>query len=241
MFFIAEGHGEARVGSERTAISAGDVVYVPPFTHHAFANTSAQDDLRYVSVWWEDGPLLRRTHEDWTGAGVRTTASTVLLTATPPTVNGPLHLGHISGPYLAADVCRRSLTMRHHTVISVSGSDENQSYVVTKARQKGWTPRATADHFGDEVERGLAALDVRPQVFARPSTSPYHSRFCQDFLARLYADGKLRAPDLQRPFTATRATATCSRRTSRVCAPTAATPRTGRPARTVRGRTTAST
>ena len=81
--------------------------------------------------------------------------------------------------------------MRGREAFYVSGSDENRSYVVTKARKKGWTPRSTAELFGDEVERGLAALENQPRVLARPSTSPYHTRFCQEFFARLHADGKL--------------------------------------------------
>lgn len=191
LFVIAEGVGEARVGRESRAIAAGDAVYVPPFAEHAFTNTSTDDELRYLSVWWEDGPLVRQTEDQWNVADEERPATKVLVTATPPTVNGELHLGHISGPYLAADICRRYLTLRGRDVLYVSGSDENQSYVVTKARQKGWTPRATADHFGDRVEEAFAALDIRPQVFARPSTSPYHTRLCQEFFARLFTIGKL--------------------------------------------------
>ena len=191
LFLIAEGDGEARIGAERRPVKTGDAVYVPPFTQHAFANTSTLEPLRYVSLWWEDGPLTRRAEQDGQVDEQGAFPHRVLLTATPPTVNGPLHLGHISGPYLAADVCRRYLTLRGRDAHYVSGSDENQSYVVTKARQKGWSPQATAERFGDEVEQGLAALSIQPQVFARPTTSPHHTRFCQEFFARLYADGKL--------------------------------------------------
>jgi methionyl-tRNA synthetase len=146
--------------------------------------------LRYASLWWEDGPLLRRTEAGRPGEDVPHRRR-VLITATPPTVNGPLHLGHISGPYLAADICRRYLALRGNDVRFVTGSDENQSYVVTKARERRWTPAATARVFGDQVERGLALLGIQPQVFARPSTSPHHVRFCQEFFARLHATGKL--------------------------------------------------
>jgi methionyl-tRNA synthetase len=81
--------------------------------------------------------------------------------------------------------------MRGREAIYLSGSDENQSYVVTKARQKGWTPRDTADRFADRVEAAFAALAIEPTVFARPASSRYHTRFCQEFFARLLANGKI--------------------------------------------------
>ena len=65
MFFVAEGDGVAHVGSESRTIIGGDAAYVLLFAEHAFANTSVKEALRYVSVWWEDGPLVRRSEEEW--------------------------------------------------------------------------------------------------------------------------------------------------------------------------------
>lgn len=191
IFFVVQGRGLARVGPETRPVAAGDSVYVPPFVEHSFVNTADGQVLRYVSLWWEDGPVLRRVADRPEAADQASAPRRTLITATPPTVNGELHLGHISGPYLAADICRRYLAMREHPVLFVTGSDENQSYVVTKARQKGWTPRQTADQFGDDVQRSLAVLDIEPDVFARPSTSPDHTRLCREFFERLYAAGRL--------------------------------------------------
>lgn len=185
MFFVVEGRGIAAVNGDRREITAGDAVFVPPFSSHSVSNPAAGGALRCLAVWWQDPALLAAAG----GAPEPSRGPRVLLTATPPTVNGELHLGHISGPYLAADVCRRYLRMRGRDVFYVSGSDENQSYVVIKAGQKGWTPVETAERFGDRIEDALRSLDAVPDLWARPSTSPHHARFCQEFFARLHAAG----------------------------------------------------
>ena len=64
---------------------------------------------------------------------------TVLITP-PPTPNGPLHLGHLSGPYVAGDVAVRAARARGESVLSVSGLDVHQNYVLTAAEREGRTP-----------------------------------------------------------------------------------------------------
>jgi len=191
VFFILSGQGEVEVDGLRHDLRSGDAVYLEPFESHALRNGSPDSDLRFLSVWWEDRALLERSERRGDSETDGRSPSRVLVTATPPTVNGGLHLGHISGPYLAADVYRRYLRMRGCDAYYVTGSDENQSYVVTKAAQRGWTPEETAARFGDEVARALGALRIEPDVFARPSTSPHHERLCREFFSRLYANGAL--------------------------------------------------
>ncbi|MEZ5839496.1 MAG: class I tRNA ligase family protein, partial [Hyphomicrobiales bacterium] len=58
--------------------------------------------------------------------------SRYIVTITPPTPNGDLHLGHLSGPFLGADVCRRALAGAGHDVLFVSYADDYQSYVPRK-------------------------------------------------------------------------------------------------------------
>lgn len=66
-----------------------------------------------------------------------------IVTVTPPTPNGDLHLGHLSGPFLAADICRRSLMAKGHEVIMVCYSDDYQSYLPRKAEALN---RSAADY-----------------------------------------------------------------------------------------------
>jgi methionyl-tRNA synthetase len=115
----------------------------------------------------------------------------VLITATPPTSNGDLHLGHLSGPYLAADVYKRCCRLRGREAFLVTGGDDNQSYVATKAEQLGATPSAVADRFDDAIVETLRRARIEVDVYVRPLHSPRHARFVADFVKRLHAGGKL--------------------------------------------------
>lgn len=75
----------------------------------------------------------------------------LLVTATPPTPNGDLHLGHLAGPYLAADVLKRHLARTGHSVTYLFGIDDHQSYTQTCAIRRGQPPAQVAAHFGGRI------------------------------------------------------------------------------------------
>jgi len=114
-----------------------------------------------------------------------------LITATPPTPNGDLHVGHLSGPYLAADVFKRYCRLAGREAFFITGGDDNQSYVATKAEQLGSTPPAVAARFDDEIVETLRRARIETDVYVRPLSSPRHARFVADFVRRLHAAGKL--------------------------------------------------
>src|SRR6185312_4826581 len=87
----------------------------------------------------------------------------VLITP-PPTPNGPLHLGHLSGPYVAGDVTVRAARTRGESVLSVSGLDVHQNYVVTAAEQEGRTPAEVIEDYGAARIRSAFALAVPARV-----------------------------------------------------------------------------
>jgi methionyl-tRNA synthetase len=115
----------------------------------------------------------------------------VLITATPPTPNGDLHVGHLSGPYLAADVYKRWCRLAGREAFFITGGDDNQSYVATKAEQLRTTPGAVAERFDDAIVETLRRARIEADVYVRPLSSPRHARFVADFVARLHAGGKL--------------------------------------------------
>ena len=91
-----------------------------------------------------------------------------IITATPPTPNGDLHVGHLSGPYLAADVHARFLRARGHDVAYVSSSDDNQSYVVTTAHRLGMEPKALAAQQAERIRETLAMASIAIDAFTVP-------------------------------------------------------------------------
>jgi len=92
----------------------------------------------------------------------------VLITP-PPTPNGPLHLGHLSGPYVAGDVALRAARARGESVLSVSGLDVHQNYVVTAAEQEGRTPAEVIEDYGARIRSAFALAGVEYDLFLDPA------------------------------------------------------------------------
>jgi methionyl-tRNA synthetase len=116
----------------------------------------------------------------------------VLVTATPPTPNGALHLGHLSGPYLSADIYRRFLELSAVDCMYVSGSDDHQSYTQAKGIQLGWSPERVADHFAGQITEALDRAAIRLDAFIRPRAFARHIPFVQGFFLKLFREDKLR-------------------------------------------------
>jgi methionyl-tRNA synthetase len=115
----------------------------------------------------------------------------LFVTATPPTPNGDLHLGHFSGPYLAADVFARHQRQLRDGVVIATGIDDNQSYTDLRAGRDGVTAPETAEYFGDRIEQAWRTLGVRWDVVSRPRRSAYHRPLVEQFVTTLYATGQL--------------------------------------------------
>lgn len=119
-----------------------------------------------------------------------------LVMATPPTPNGDLHIGHLSGPYLRADIHTRYLKMRGIETYYFSGMDDHQSYVPLKAAQIGLSASQTADQFGDMMTKTLQAARIDTDLLVRPRKSPYHIKLVQKFFEKLYSEGRFVAKEV---------------------------------------------
>lgn len=91
-----------------------------------------------------------------------------VVTITPPTPNGDLHIGHIAGPFLGADVFTRVQRQRGHDCVLVSYSDDYQSYMLRKGLELGVDPVELAARNSDRIEASLAAINIRPDNWMRP-------------------------------------------------------------------------
>src|SRR3954447_26069092 len=81
-----------------------------------------------------------------------------IVVAATPTSNGDLHVGHLAGPYLAADILARHLRATGRPVIFTTCADPNQSYIVTVAHRKGVSPGDLCDSSIAQIARSLEAL-----------------------------------------------------------------------------------
>ncbi|HEU0090077.1 MAG TPA: class I tRNA ligase family protein [Pseudonocardiaceae bacterium] len=124
----------------------------------------------------------------------------VFVTASPPTPNGDLHLGHLSGPYLGADVLARYQRLRGAQARYVVGTDDHQSYVPLKAVQDGSTPAAVAADYGDTIEHTLDAAMIELDHYVRPLRSPHHTWCAQETVRQLYHSAVLLEREAPAPY-----------------------------------------
>src|SRR2546430_308150 len=92
----------------------------------------------------------------------------LVVVAPPPTPNGDLHVGHLAGPYLSADVFTRFERLRGRAVVSAISTDENQTYVVTTAERLGRSARELAAQSHADVRRTLECAGIEFDVVGRP-------------------------------------------------------------------------
>jgi methionyl-tRNA synthetase len=122
----------------------------------------------------------------------------VVIIGPPPTPNGDLHVGHIAGPYMAADVHARYLRAAGRRVLYVTGTDDSQTYVVASAAKLGTTPEALAERCSRDIQLTLEAMGIAVDGFA-PFDEGYRASVL-DFTTRLHAAGKLRLRTVLLPY-----------------------------------------
>jgi methionyl-tRNA synthetase len=115
-----------------------------------------------------------------------------VVTASPPNPNGDMHLGHLSGPFLGADVQARFLKNEGHQVTHVSYIDEHSCYVTRRARELGADAYETAHLLGARIEQTLALANMAPDFCGRPHRDGWHDDTIQHYFRRLWDEGKLR-------------------------------------------------
>ena len=112
------------------------------------------------------------------------------VTAALPYANGPLHLGHVAGVYLPADIFVRFLRMNNHDVAFICGSDEHGAAITLRAKKEGISPQEIVDKYNKQIGKSFRDFDISFDIFHRTS-SPIHHETAQDFFKVLHAKGKL--------------------------------------------------
>ncbi len=120
----------------------------------------------------------------------------VIVTAGMPYANGPLHLGHLAGVYVPADVYARWMRMwiGDENVLFVNGNDDHGSTSEVAAVKAGIPIREFIDSIHEKQMQTLKNYSMQPDVFtgtSRPETYPLHEKMSQDFLRRLFKNGML--------------------------------------------------
>lgn len=111
------------------------------------------------------------------------------VTAALPYANGPLHLGHIAGVYLPADIFVRFLRMNNHDVAFICGSDEHGAAITLRAKKEGITPQEIVDKYNGIIGTAFKDFNIAFDIFHRTSAEIHH-KTSQDFFLKLYEKGK---------------------------------------------------
>lgn len=111
-----------------------------------------------------------------------------LVTSALPYANGPLHIGHLAGAYLPADIFVRYLRLMAKDVVFVCGSDEHGAAITVKARKEHTTPQAIVDTYHVMLRDTFQKIGISFDIYHRTS-APIHHQTSQDFFRKLYENG----------------------------------------------------
>ena len=112
-----------------------------------------------------------------------------LITAALPYANGPLHIGHLAGAYLPADIYVRFLRLNGKEVLFVCGSDEHGAAITMKAAKEGKTPQEIIDKYHASFEDTFRKLGISFDIYHRTSSAIHHET-SQEFFKTLWQKGE---------------------------------------------------
>lgn len=111
------------------------------------------------------------------------------ITSALPYANGPIHIGHLAGVYVPADIYARYLRMNDKDVLFIGGSDEHGVPITIKARQLGVTPQDIVDKYHDIIKKSFEDFGISFDVYSRTS-APVHHDTASEFFKELYQNDK---------------------------------------------------
>lgn len=111
------------------------------------------------------------------------------VTAALPYANGPVHIGHLAGVYVPADIYVRYLRLKGRQVAFIGGSDEHGVPVTIRARKEGITVQQVVDRYHELIKDSFRRFGISFDIYSR-TTSPTHHKLASDFFRKLYDEGK---------------------------------------------------
>ncbi|MCQ2083419.1 MAG: methionine--tRNA ligase [Bacteroidaceae bacterium] len=112
-----------------------------------------------------------------------------LVTSALPYANGPLHIGHLAGAYVPADIYVRYQRLMGKDVMFIGGSDEHGVPITIRAKKEGVTPQDVIDRFHYQMKDTFKGMGISYDIYGRTS-SETHSKLASDFFRKLYDNGK---------------------------------------------------
>ena len=111
------------------------------------------------------------------------------ITSALPYANGPIHIGHLAGVYIPADIYARYLRLKDEDVLFIGGSDEHGVPITIKARQLGVKPQDIVDKYHGIIKKSFEDFDISFDVYSRTSAKIHHDT-ASEFFKKLFDEGK---------------------------------------------------
>ena len=111
-----------------------------------------------------------------------------LVTTALPYANGPVHIGHLAGVYVPADIYTRYLRLKGEEVIHIGGSDEHGVPITLKAKAEGITPQDVVDRYHSIIKKSFEEFGISFDIYSRTS-SDIHTKTASEFFRKLYDKG----------------------------------------------------
>ena len=112
------------------------------------------------------------------------------ITAALPYANGGVHIGHLAGVYVPADIYARYLRLKKREVVFIGGSDEHGVPVTIRAKKEGITVQQVVDRYHEMIKKSFEGFGISFDIYSR-TTSDIHNKFASDFFRTLYDKGEL--------------------------------------------------
>lgn len=112
-----------------------------------------------------------------------------LITSALPYANGPVHIGHLAGVYVPADIYARYLRLKGEEVLLIGGSDEHGIPITIKARNEGVTAQDIVDRYHTQIKKSFEEFGITFDIYSR-TTSDIHKQTASDFFRTLYDKGE---------------------------------------------------
>ncbi len=121
------------------------------------------------------------------------------VTAALPYANGGVHIGHLAGVYVPADIYVRYLRLKKQDVIFIGGSDEHGVPITIRAKKEGITPQDVVDRYHAMIKKSFEDFGINFDIYSR-TTSKVHSKLASDFFRKLYDEGKLEEKETEQYY-----------------------------------------
>jgi len=114
----------------------------------------------------------------------------ITVTSALPYANGGVHIGHLAGVYVPADIYVRYLRLKKRDVMFIGGSDEHGVPITVRARKEGITPQDVVDRYHKMIKESFEEFGISFDIYSR-TTSDIHHKFAAEWFRKLYDEGKL--------------------------------------------------